>query len=310
MGRAEGHELVSDLGEYALLERIAARPPGPPEGEIWSGDDAAAVEVPPGRLLLTTDLLVEGIDFDLSYCGGDDLGWKALAVNVSDLAAMGGRPVHALATLALPSDTPVSYVDRVLDGLMDAASSWNVELVGGDICYADRISVGIALTGSAERVVERSTAAPGDSICVTGTLGASRAGLRALRAGLVGPAAERVKRRHLRPHARLAEGGALAELGVTAMIDVSDGLVVDLANLMRASGTGCDVEDLPVDPDVAELFPDDAPDIAALGGEDFELLFTCRDFDVLRGALRARPGLVDVARLGIVTEDEASFRGR
>jgi thiamine-monophosphate kinase len=275
---------VSELGEAGLIAQVASYLPAPPPGEVWSGDDAAVFDPPADRALMTTDTLVEGADFDLSYCEGFDVGWKAVAVNVSDVAAMGGRPTHAVATLGLPPSTPVAVVDGIGRGLAAAAAEWDLAVVGGDVSSAPVILIGLTVIGSAEEPVLRSGARPGDLICVTGTIGGASGGLELLRRGLGDRSPELVER-HLRPRARLHEGRRLAALGATAMIDVSDGLAVDLTRLMKASGTGCRVDPaaVPVDPaldalvDAGLVRTGDLLRSAILGGEDFELLATLPD---------------------------------
>ena len=302
---------VSDLTEDALIARIAARIGGAPRGEVWSGDDAAVVTAPGPRLLLTTDVMTEGVDFDLAYASGHDIGWKAVAVNVSDIAAMGGRPALAVATLALRLDVQLAFVDALVDGMLQAAGRWGVSVVGGDISRGREISVGFALVGAAgEPVVTRAGARSGDAICVTGALGGAAGGLIALRRGMVGPgpieghsfsrplgdALGRLAARHLRPRARSDEGRVLAASGATAMIDVSDGLGLDLDRLLEASGAGCAVvaDAVPVDADL-ELLAGAVTDVtidpatlALTGGEDFELLFTIGhdSLDAARSSLK------------------------
>jgi thiamine-monophosphate kinase len=287
---------VSEFGEDGLMARIAQRIGPPARDEIWSGDDSAVVRSPGPRTLFTTDLMVEHVDFDLAYASGYDVGWKVIAVNVSDIAAMGGRPGRAVATLTLRPDAMVSFVDALLDGMLAAAEEWGTALVGGDISRGSELSVGVALIGEVTDPVTRSGAQPGNAICVTGSLGGAAGGLIALRRRMAGPgpteghgfsvdlkgALERLAARQLRPRARLEEGTALARAGATSMIDLSDGLAVDLARVVEASGVGCRVEpgDVPVDEDLAALasaVTDESIDpvvLALTGGEDFELLCT------------------------------------
>lgn len=273
---------VSDLGEFGLIGRIRDRVEGSAR-PAFLGDDAAVVDVPAGQVLYTTDLLVETVDFDLGWCSGDDVGWKALAINVSDVAAMGGRALFALATLALPLDSPIALVDGIVDGLVRGGGLWGVRLVGGDVSRADKISLSVALLGApSTRVVYRSGAQIGDAICVTGVLGGAAGGLRLLRASRIDEdqgGADLVSRL-LRPNPRLIEGQLLAAAGASAMIDVSDGLLADLGHILAASGVGCEVhtDAIPIDPAlagvVAELDGADPLTLAKEGGEDFELLFT------------------------------------
>lgn len=262
--------VVGDLGESGLLARIAARMAR--DDPAWIGDDAAVLPAEHGALLFAIDGLQEGVDFDLAYAGAADVGWRSVAVNLSDVAAMGGEPLHLVTALNLPRTTPVAWVDEFLEGSIAAAREWNATLVGGDLGRAPEIGVTVAILGRAEPPVLRSGARPGDLLCVTGTLGGSAAGLQLLR-GSGGPAPDHpLARRHLRPRARVAEGATLARAGATAMIDVSDGLGLDLLRLMRASGTGCRVDPaaIPVDPAIRERR--DALDLALHGGEDYELL--------------------------------------
>lgn len=293
---------VSELGEAGLIALVTSFLPGPPPGELWSGDDAAVVAAPEGRALLTTDTMVEGADFDLSYCDGFDVGWKVVAVNVSDVAAMGGAPDYGVATLGLPPSTPVEVVEGLARGLAAAAAEWGLSLVGGDVTSAPALVAGLTVLGHAPTPVTRAGARAGDVVCVTGAIGGSWGGLELLRRGL-GEQSPALARRHLRPRARPDEGRELARFGASAMIDVSDGLAVDLVRLMKASGRGCRVDPgaVPLDPDLpvlAELGVARDEDLfngAILGGEDFELLATAREEDL-------PPGVVTV--IGEVTDDE------
>jgi thiamine-monophosphate kinase len=271
---------LAEVGEGRLLALIAERIGSAPADEVWAGDDAAIVGPASGKALLTTDLMVEGADFDLAYISGYDIGWKLVQINLSDIAAMGGTPRHAVTGLAVPPTTEVGFVEAFLDGLIDAAAVWDVGLVGGDISSASQIAVSMTLMGEAYRPVRRDGAQTDDAICVTGCLGGSAGGLRVLRSGHEPGPLDALTARHLRPRARVAEGRALAAAGATAMIDISDGFALDLLRLMRASGTGCavDPERVPVDPGLDALPPDpdgsSSLDLALYGGEDFELLFT------------------------------------
>ena len=293
---------VSELGEAGLIALVTSLLPAAPPGELWTGDDAAIVAIPPGRALMTTDTMVEGVDFDLSYCEGFDVGWKAVAVNVSDIAAMGGRPARGVATLALPPSTPVTLAEGIARGMAAAASEWDLALVGGDVSSAPVLVAGLTVLGSAPLPVTRSGARPGDAVCLTGSVGGAWGGLELLRRGLA-ERAPRLAERHLRPRARVDEGRELARFGATAMIDVSDGFAIDLVRLMKSSGTGCHVDPgrVPVHPDLGVLSAvelvreEDLLRGAILGGEDFELLATLREGN-------APPGVTVV---GEVTEDTA-----
>lgn len=249
--------------EQAVIEALAARLGPPPPGEIWIGDDAAVVRPPAGALLLAVDTVVAGVHADLSLVGIDDLGWKAVAVNVSDIAAMGGRPLHSLVSVAAPAGVDIA---RLYDGLTEAARAYGCPIVGGDLTSSRQVMVTVSVTGETTngRPVLRSGAAPGDLVWVSGALGASAAGLSDLRAGRRDGTCATA---HRRPQARLREGQAAAAAGATAMIDVSDGLSIDLWRIGRASGVAIELTSVPVHPGATRVQ-------ALGGGEDYELAFT------------------------------------
>jgi thiamine-monophosphate kinase len=253
------------------------------------GDDAALVEMGSHLGVLTADMLVEGVHFDRATASPADLGYKALAVNVSDVAAMGGSPRHALVSLGLPEDVEVSWVVELYGGLREGAREYGMAVVGGDTSRADRVVISVAVTGEVVRggEVTRAGASPGDRIVVTGALGAAAGGLMLLRAPAHDVAqaassdwARSLVEAHLRPVARVGEGQTLAQSGATAMIDVSDGLAKDLGRLCEASGVAAAVvlADVPVAltlKQLADALPDLDPLALALGGgEDYELLAT------------------------------------
>jgi thiamine-monophosphate kinase len=238
----------------AFLERLARRLP-----EI--GDDAAVVEPPRGPLLLSADALVEGVHADLSVTTAADFGWKALAVNVSDIAAMGGRPLHALVTVVVPPGRGAD-LEALYEGLLEASAVFGCPVVGGDLTAGPALTVSVSVTGTVDDggpgPVRRSGARPGDVLWVTGPLGAAARDLQAGRAGAA----------HARPRPRLAEGGAARWAGATAMLDLSDGLALDLRRLAGASGVGVVVDEVPV-AEGATL------EQALGGGDDYELLAAC-----------------------------------
>lgn len=279
---------LSDIGEFGLIDRLIAHLPEP--GDVLRpivgvGDDAAVVRCD-GPLVLATDMLVEGRHFRLEMIEAADLAYKALASNVSDLAAMGAIPSHALLSLALPDRVDLPWFDRFAEGLAEACSALGVAIVGGDTTGGDVLVMSVALTGSLPvgRAVLRCGAHPGDLVCVTGTLGGSAAGLRLLlgrHAGGVGFEAhsQPLMRVHNRPHPRVCEGLAAARAGASAMIDISDGLLADLGHIAEASGVAIDVDSalVPVNPHippVAEALGLDALECALTGGEDYELAIT------------------------------------
>ncbi|MGH2525297.1 MAG: thiamine-phosphate kinase, partial [Actinomycetota bacterium] len=272
---------------------------------IGIGDDAAVVDTGRHHTILTTDMLVEAVHFELASASAHDIGHKALTVNVSDVAAMGGTAAYALATIALRRDLPVDVFEGVADGLIEAAERWRISVVGGDISEASELMVGVSLIGSITgSPVTRAGARPGDAICVTGTLGGAAGGLIALSKGLDAPD---LVARQRRPIPRATEGPRLASAGISAMIDVSDGLAVDLGRVVEASGAGCevDVDAIPVDPALDTLPGIDVVEMAVTGGEDFELLFTTDDLPTARAAVEGSA----VTQIGVVTDGPATIGG-
>jgi thiamine-monophosphate kinase len=244
---------------------------------VWIGDDVAVVPRPAGALLLTADAVVAGVHADLDLVGLDDMGWKALVASLSDIAAVGGRPTHALVSVAGPlGDVDV---DLLYNGLADAAETYQCPIVGGDVSSSPVLMVSVAIAGDGgageEPPVLRSGAAPGDTIFVTGALGSSAAGLAALRAGRASELPD-LALAHRRPRPRLGEGETARRAGATAMIDVSDGLAADVRHLADASGVGIVLDRVPVAVGVARV-SDDPESVALGGGEDYELVFTAPD---------------------------------
>lgn len=259
------------------------------------------VRRPAGPLLLAADAVVAGVHADLALVGLDDLGWKALAVNVSDIAAMGGRATHALVTLAGPlADVDV---DLLYDGLTAAAECFTCPIVGGDLSASATLVVSVTVAGDAGEVppnpVLRSGASPGDWLFVTGPLGASAAGLELLKTGRGDEWPELVAA-HRRPQARLDEGVAARAGGATAMIDVSDGLATDLRHLADASGVGVVVDEVPVAPGSSLA-------MALGGGEDYELIFSAPDRERIMELFAAR-GLHPPLCVGRCTADVGERR--
>lgn len=293
-------------GEDAVVRRIAEvfeRAVGaPPDGEVWIGDDAAVVAAPSGRLVFATDAVVAGVHADLSFTGLDDLGWKALTATLSDIGAVGGRPTYAVVDFCVPPRTDIVLL---ASGVADASAEWCCPVVGGDVTSSSQVIVGVAAIGQLEGdapPVLRSGASAGDRIFVTGPLGASAAGLRLLRAGAPGPASAIAA--HRRPRARLREGEEARRAGATAMMDVSDGLGIDLYRLAEASGVGIALDAVPVADGATE-------DEAMGGGEDFELIVATPDPMRLTDAFAAA-GLAPPIEIGRCTADpgERSLRGR
>jgi len=296
--------------EFEVIDRFRSRfesGGGPPPGEVWIGDDAAVVGgSAPGSTLLATDLVVAGVHVDLDLCGLDDLGFKAVMVTVSDLAAMGGRPDHLLLSVAAP---PGTDLDLLSEGVAEAARSVGGVVVGGDLSVASELMVSVSAVGSlhgrpSTGPLLRSGARPGDAIVVTGPLGTSAAGLRLLRGGWGGSAPvdgpgraadeAAAVRSHRRPVARLEEGEVARLAAATAAIDVSDGLTNDLVHLAASSGVGVELDHLPVAPAAMR-------DEALGGGEEYELIITTADLPGLRHAMAAA-GLRPPIRIGWCTD--------
>lgn len=296
-------------GEFQVIARLTSRLTGsgaaPAPGETWIGDDAAVLEVPDqGRMLLTADLVVAGVHGDLSLMSVADLGWRAMVASLSDIAAMGGTPRHAVVCVAAP---PESDLDELYSGIAAASSEFGCPVVGGDLSGADQLVVSLAMTGvvpeGAEPVL-RSGARPGDRLFVTGPLGASAAGLRLLRGGpgegLDPATVAELQVAYRRPRPRLREGTAARAGGASAMIDVSDGLAGDLGHIADASGVGFELMHVPVARG-AEV------DDALYGGEDYQLVMACPEPGALLEAF-AGAGLEAPVELGLCVVDAAARR--
>jgi thiamine-monophosphate kinase len=277
---------VSETGEFGLIEILAKilEKSRDMKRSAWKnmvagiGDDAAAWKNASDITLATTDCLVQDVHFYLGETSWRDLGWKALAVNLSDIAAMGGTAEYALVTIGLPAATAVENVTDLYNGMLELGEQTGVVIAGGDTTSSRTIFISLTVTGSAgKRLLRRSAADPGDLIAVTGYPGMAAAGLRLISDG-VAPVEEDIplRRAFLRPCPRLAEGKAILASGGHAAIDVSDGLVADLGHICRASQVGAriEVERIPLHPAACKAFPEQALDMALGGGEDYELLFT------------------------------------
>ena len=293
--------LVSDVGEFGLIERlnrlVTAERGGPDNAAasfrllVDTGDDTAAWQPSAAAIeLCTTDTMVEGVHFTRATTPWRDLGWKCLAANVSDVAAMGGQPAYAVVTLGLPPDTPVAGLEELYRGMLDLGRRYGVSIVGGDVVRSPVFFVTVALTGVTTRPpLLRSAARPGEAVAVSGWLGSSAGGLRLLldagtapgdtpgaEPGIESAAAEFLRQAHRRPQPHTAAGQLLAEAGIRAAMDVSDGLADDLGKLGRASGVAAVIRAaaVPVHPLLRRQFPEDCLALALGGGEDYVLLFT------------------------------------
>jgi len=273
------------MGELRLIEAIRQTLGAPGERVIrWTGDDAAVVRSRPFAVT-SIDTVAEGTHFELASSSPADIGHKALATALSDLAAMGADAGEAYVSLALPRGLAEDDALAIAIGVAELAQRTGTTVAGGDVVTAGALVVTVAVTGWAESedaLVGRDGAKPGDLIGVTGELGAATGGLAVLRGELPeldSAVADALAARHRRPEPRLAAGAALAAAGATAMIDLSDGIATDARHLAAASGVrlDLDIDSLPLAAgvvDLAEARGADARVIGLAGGEDYELLFT------------------------------------
>lgn len=313
---------VSDLGERALIERITSRLASPPWVVVGPGDDAAVIEPQRGTLeVLTTDAQVEGIHFDRRFCPPDAIGHKALAVNLSDLAAMGASPRAALLSLVLPDALPAAELEAILDGVLALAARHKVALVGGNIARSAApgaragqgpLVIDITAIGSVGRrqVLTRAGARPGDELYVTGAIGGGAVGLHALRENrTTAPASAE---RYLRPEPRVRAGLLLGRTrAASACIDLSDGLADAVQRIAESSGVGValDPDALPISDEVRRWHGEHGADLhtaALAGGDDYELVFAVRPAH--RGRLRQVRRLLGdlpITRIGVATRERA-----
>ena len=301
---------LKDLGERRVISQIR-RAFSEPRKDILIGigDDAALVKAP-GSLLLTTDILVEDEDFRRAVHPPRLLGRKALNVNLSDIAAMGGRPLHALVGMATPGDLEEIWLRKFMAGFRSAAREAKVALVGGDLSQADKVMISVTVTGEAKSPVTRGGARPGDGIFVSGTLGDAAQGFRLLeKGGLQGLSrgGRPLIRAFLDPAPRLELGALLARRRLaSAMIDISDGLSVDLAHICEESGVGAEIEASRIPLSAAlKRFARDPLAMALNGGEDFELLFTVRPAKL--AAVRKLSSRFELTMIGRVTAGKKIF---
>ncbi len=317
LGRSTATETLADLSEGAVLERIFPRLPTAAAELLGPGDDAAVISAPDGRFVVTTDMMIQGPDFRLAWSTPHDLGWKAAATNLSDVAAMGARPTALVVAIAAPPSTPVSVLEGIADGLRDCCEALapGCGVVGGDLSASDSLTLAVTAFGDLDgrAPVLRSGARPGDTVALAGRLGDAGRGLELLfRQGVDAngvPDLERanaLKRTHstevaaqLTPVPPIASGPLAALAGATAMLDVSDGLAIDAGRIARASGVGIDFDSACLG---------DRVEVALGGGEDHGLLATFARGTVLPRGFR-RLGTVVAASAtvlaGTITVDGA-----
>jgi len=305
------------MGEFELLAKVRARLPQPgPQVRLGSGDDAA-ITVPGGATATSVDALVDGVHFRREWSSPAQIGHKALASALSDLAAMGAEPGEAYVVLGVPTDLNEDDCLELLDGIVELAAASGTSLVGGDVTRAPALTVAMTVVGHApepEQMVARAGARAGDVLALSGEIGGAVAGLLALErpqlaAGVAAATAERLRARQLEPRPRLAAGRALAGGGATAMIDLSDGLGGDARHLAAASGVGLQIEAdaLPLDLGVAEIAAAagrDPLELAAGGGEDYELLVTLPGERFEAAAAAVSESGTTLTRIGTVVAGE------
>lgn len=295
-------DLVRDLTEEQLLARIFPLLPKGKATVVGPGDDAAVVAAPDGQYVVSTDVLVEDRHFRARWSSGYDVGRRAAAQNLADVAAMGARPTSLVVSLVVPGDTTVEWVTSLARGLADACAPVRAGVVGGDLSGGDMIVVAVTVHGTLDwrLPVLRSGARPGDVLAHAGVRGRSAAGLALLDAGLATPRGDRhaeLVAAYLRPDPPLAAGPAAARGGATAMLDLSDGLLRDAGRLARASRVSLDLDPAAFSADRKVLLPA-ADDVSAAtgvpaaelverwvygGGEDHGLLATFPGADVPSG---------------------------
>ena len=309
---------LGDLGEFGLIERLNSMVTrgrrGPDNGAVHNfrllvdtGDDTAAWAAAEATELFTTDTVVEGVHFTRETTPWPDLGWKSLASNISDIAAMGGLPLYALVTLGLPPETEVADIEALYQGMLQIGERYGVAVVGGDMVRSPVAFITVALTGIRSGApMLRTNARVGEQVAVTGYVGSSGGGLKLMleNAPTQGEAATFLREAHRRPQPAVAEGQLLSGAGVLTAMDVSDGLADDLSKLCLASGVAARIyaDQVPVHPLLRQAFPDDCLDLALYGGEDYLLLFTAPG-EVMQEVLSSLPG--GAAVIGEIIEGTA-----
>lgn len=281
---------ISKIGEFGLIKRIY-RKARDKNVLVGIGDDAAVVKIGKKLAVITTDTLIEGDHFNLAYFTSEQVGMKAIEINVSDIGSMGASPKYALVSLALRRNMDVEFVDGLYKGIRKSASKHNIEIIGGNLTHANQIMVDICLIGFVEKknLCLRSHAKPGDLILVSGDLGASAAGLNLFLKKIKGY--DSIKKKHLEPKAKLNKVKPFLKY-INAMEDISDGLASEVLHMCEQSKLGAVIyaDNIPIKDEVreaSETVGKDALDYALYGGEDFELVFTVseKNLNKVRGFL-------------------------
>jgi thiamine-monophosphate kinase len=281
---------VSELGEFGLIDlinRLVNRQTGKQaisgKGLILGiGDDTAAWECRGKIQLATTDTLVQDVHFLPEYTSWEELGYKSIAVNLSDIAAMGGTPQYALVSLCVPGDLDVDSIEQLYRGMLNIGDKYNTVIAGGNITSSDKLVINVTVCGFTDnKVLTRSSARAGDKIAITGYTGLAKAGLMTAKHELkIDIKAQAIfNKAWNQPEPRIEFGRALMECRVNAATDISDGLIADLKHICGSSQVSAriDLGSIPVHPLLKQHFPDDYISMMLAGGEDYELLFTASD---------------------------------
>ncbi|WP_236794146.1 thiamine-phosphate kinase [Amycolatopsis sp. GM8] len=297
---------VAELGEFGLIRAVTENRRQPETTLLGPGDDAAVVAAGDGRVVASTDVLVQGVHFRLDWSTPDQIGRKAVAVNLADIAAMGAVPTAVLVGLACPAETTADLVKGITDGMWAEASAAGAGVVGGDVVQADQLVLSITALGDlrGRQPVTRSGARPGDIVAVSGRLGWAAAGLAVLHRGFRSPVTVANAQRY--PEPVYAAGPAAAEAGATAMIDISDGLLADLGHIAEQSEVGIDirVDRLDVNRRLVEVgtaLGADPLSWVLTGGEDHALAATFPPFAELPEGWR-RIGAVTMPDSGVTVD--------
>lgn len=308
---------LKHFGEFELIDRIKKKIDLRGTNTVSPvivgiGDDGAILRTLKGFQVVTTDTMVEDVHFSRSFGSWEDIGWKAMASNLSDIAAMAGNPDYSLVTLGLPRELEVEAVEQFYDGLLDCVDKFGGAVIGGDIVSSDKVFITITVFGNATGpVLRRTNAKTGDSIAVTGCLGGPSAALEVIKLGLgdLNGGFRSLAETHMRTQPRIAEAKFLAQKGVVCSMDISDGLKNDLEKLCRASCVSAHVfaEDVPVHPLARKAFPEDFLRFAVGGGEDYELLVTAPS-GLLESIVLEFPNLITIiGRIEPPSQEEVSI---
>lgn len=309
---------LAQVGEFAVIEQLVGGRAQPDEVLVGPGDDAAVLRATDGRVVVSTDMLIEGRHFRLDWSTPDDVGRKAIAQNAADIEAMGAVPYAFVVGFGAPADTHTSAVLELSDGMWSEARRFGAGIVGGDLVAAPQWVISVTVLGdlSGRAPVLLSGAQPGDVVAVVGDLGWSAAGYALWDSGISGSEGDellgRLRRRHLVPAVHYGQGAAASAAGATSMTDVSDGLIADLGHVVRASGVAMDLSRAALDGDLAAL----APAAEAVGGEALDWVLGGGEDHALVGTFGGDPpaGWRIIGRVGAgqsaVTLDGTPWSGR